>query len=170
MTFRLYPEEQHFWSFNDYGHVLKITRELSARRVLEFGPGSSTLALIEGGAELIDTCEDLPEWADVWDERLVKRFPGLVRQHRYRQPGFPAVSTGYDLALIDGPFGTPQRPRAIEFCMPRARWVLAPTENSRDLRASIEALASAAGRRCDWTATGPLSGGFALIHPAPHPC
>src|SRR4051812_12408033 len=81
--FRLYPEEQHWWSFNDYGVVLEVTERLQAKTVLEFGPGWSTRSLIEGGATTIDACEDNPEWFRVHAERLVPNFPGIVTLHPY---------------------------------------------------------------------------------------
>src|SRR4051812_40979556 len=81
--FELYPIEQHWWSFNDYGAVLEVTERLKAKKVLEFGPGWSTRALIEGGATKVDTCEDDPDWFAVHSERLVPQFPDVVTLHPY---------------------------------------------------------------------------------------
>lgn len=173
--FRLFPEERHFWSFNDYRAVVDVVRKLGARRVLEFGPGSSTLALIEGGADKIDCCEDDPAWFTVYKERLQDVYPDIVTLHPYhwQDPLRVAGITGrwYDLALIDGPFGTPHRPAAIEYALQRSFAVLAPTEEWRDgraepelgLRSEIARIAQRHNHKVEIMETGPLSGAFALI-------
>lgn len=170
-TFALYPEEQHWWSFNDYGAVLDVTARLKPKRVVEFGPGSSTLALIEGGAKHIDTCEDAADWFEVYEERLAKRFPAIVHIHRYTVAdplSIPALDhQKYDLALIDGPLGTLARPAVIAWCLARCKAVLVPTEDLKPadagLRPAITRLAEEFGRSIEWMETGPLSGGFALM-------
>lgn len=169
-TFALYPEERHWWSFNDYGHVLDTVRALGARRILEFGPGSSTLALLEGGATTIDTCEDAPDWAQVWEERLQGAYPQIVRVHRYTLAdplSIPALDgRRYDLALIDGPLGTNSRPPAIRYALARCAAVLVPTEDlNRTFRDQLREIARVAGWNIAITDTGPLSGGFALMTP-----
>lgn len=173
MNFRLYPEERHFWSFSDYATVMNITAMLSARTVLEFGPGSSTLSLLEGGASKIDCCEDDPDWFSVYVERLQQRFPHRVTMHSYvwSDPlNVPVVDERrYDLALVDGPFGTERRPAVIAYALRRASNVLVPTEDYKTagpvLRPVILALAKAANRAVRFFETGPLSGGFALVEP-----
>lgn len=166
--FKLYPEERHWWSFNDYGHVLDVVRARGAKRILEFGPGSSTLALIEGGATTIDTCEDNPDWAQVYEDRLAGRFPEIVRVHRY-EPGTAGplgLKGGYDLGLIDGPLGTQNRGPAIRYAIARCAAVLVPTEDRNPShRAEIRSIAEAYGWSMTVTETGPLSGGFALLTP-----
>jgi hypothetical protein len=168
-TFALYPEERHWWSFNDYGHVLDTVRALGAKRILEFGPGSSTLALIEGGATTIDTCEDQPDWAEVYEERLAGKYPG-VRVHRFTLApalSIPAIDAErYDLALIDGPRSTERRGPAIRYALARCAAVLLPTEDrNRHFRGEIQAIADELGWAMVVTDTGPLSGGFALLTP-----
>lgn len=174
--FKLYPEEASWWSFEDYQAVLDAMLKLGARRVLEFGPGSSTLALIEGGAETIVTCEDSPEWAEVYEERLARRFPEIVRLHRYNWPegkrlSIPAISRlRFDLALIDGPLGTERRPEVLRYALARCTRVLMPTEEFKTrafLRPIIAEIAGQAGRQVEFTETGPFSGAFALVGP---PC
>lgn len=174
-NFALYPVEGGWWSFNDYAAVLDVMARLHPKSVIEFGPGSSTLALIEGGATTIDCCEDDPDWFGVYLDRLERRFPNVVKMHAYAwgvPVDVPSVAgRTYDMALIDGPKGTPNRPAAIEFCLQRARAVLAPTEEWRDgvcrpdkgLRAPIAALAEKYGRKVEIMETGPLSGAFALL-------
>jgi len=179
--FKLFPEEAHWWSFNDYQKVLDTMTGLKPKRVLEFGPGSSTLALIEGGAESVDACEDKPDWAEVWEKRLARRFPEagfptVVRLHRFTWPegeplAIPAVDgQRFDLDLIDGPTGTERRPDVLRYALERCTWVLMPTEEWKTravLRPLIQAIAKEAGRPVEITETGPLGGAFALIGPKP---
>lgn len=168
--FRLYPDEQSWWSFADYQAVLDVMARLRPDTVLEFGPGSSTLALIEGGATRIDTCEDDRIWYDVYEPRLARRFPAIVRLHRYVWSDplrIPALDDQrYDLALIDGPFNTPRRPAVLEYALARCAAVLMPTEEYKTapmLRPLITAIAANTGRSLEIVETGPLSGAFALI-------
>lgn len=168
--FALYPVEQHWWSFSDYRAVRDTVARLQATRVLEFGPGSSTLALMEGGATRIDTCEDAPDWAEVYEGRLQAKYREVVRLHRYTWadpltiPGIDEQT--YDLALVDGPLGTGRRPVVVEYCMARCAAVLVPTEDSKGAAGLRPFLREAAARR-GWSIafeeTGPLSGGFALL-------
>lgn len=167
--FKLFPEDRHFWSLNDYGAVLGVMQELQPKRVLEFGPGSSTLALIEGGAEHIDCCEDKLDWAAIYRDRLQKFYPGKVFIHMYDWSD-PVSILGideqtYDMALIDGPFQT-GREAAIEYALQRCAAVLFPTEDYSHpsaLRPLAWKLAEKYGKTVDITDTGPLSGGFALL-------
>jgi len=177
--FKLMKEDARWWSLNDYGAVVGAMRKTGAKRVLEFGPGNSTLALIEGGAESIDTCEHVEDWARVWDERLVKRFPRVVRLHRYSWPksaplSIPAVDgQRFDLTLIDGP-ETERRPDVVRYALARSTWVLVPTEELTakpsktwpGMRAILQEIADEADRSLEFVETGPLSGAFALIGPA----
>lgn len=171
-TFALYPEARHWWSFADYGAVLDVVTRLEARRVLEFGPGSSTLALIEGGATQIDTCEDDPTWAATYEERLVSRFPAIVRLHRYtwrKKISIPTLEAGapYDLALIDGPLETTKRGPVMDFAAARSRALLVPADETvagrSPLRPQLEKLAAKLDASIEWMDTGPLAGGFALL-------
>jgi hypothetical protein len=170
--FRLYPEERHWWSFNDYRAVLETMRARRPARVLEFGPGSSTLALIEGGAQRIDTCEDNPDWAQVYETRLQGKYPDLVRVVRFTM-GEPLTipevdGQTYDLALIDGPLGTNSRQPVVRYCLDRCAAVLVPTEDGNPaFRPFLVALAAERGWEIAIRETGPLSGGFALLTPKP---
>lgn len=177
-AFRLYPEERHWWSFNDYGAVLDVMARLKAAgksvaRVLEFGPGSSTLALIEGGAEHIDSCEDNPDWAQVYEERLAGMFPTIewpasvaIRRYDWSDPvHIPAIDGHrYDFALIDGPRGSDRRHIATRYALERCDAVLVPTEDANPrLRERLIAMAGELNLDIDIRETGPLSGGFALL-------
>lgn len=174
--FALYPEEKHWWSFADYGAVLDVMARLQPNRVLEFGPGSSTLALLEGGASHIDTCEDDPIWAATYEERLVPKFPGRVFLHRYTWTDPLAIASiddqRYDLALIDGPRDDQSdgpegsmRLAVIRYALERCKAVLVPTEG-RDLapvRALFDAVAAGRGQQFEVMETGPLATAFALL-------
>lgn len=171
-TFRLYPAERHWWSFADYGAVLDAVVARQARRILEFGPGSSTLALVEGGATWVDTCEDAPDWARVYEDRLQGKYPAIVHVHRYDfvEPlNIPAIDgQRYDLALVDGPLGTDRRPAVVEYCLDRCAAVLVPTEEKNpSLRRALLEIARRRGWAIDIRETGPLSGAFALLTPGP---
>lgn len=169
MTFAFYPEEAAWWSFADYGAVLSVVRRIQPATVLEFGPGSSTLALVEGGAAEIDTCEDAPDWAAVYRERLQGRFPSVVRlvEYTWSDPlSIPACDgRRYDMALIDGPYTTPKRPPAIAYALARCKYVMVCNEDykARGLRADVRALAG--DRRIEIIESGPLAGSFSLVYP-----
>ncbi len=153
--FKLFPEPQRWFTFADYALVLECMQSLEAERVLEFGPGSSTLALIEGGAKHIDTLEDVDDWARVWEERIVKRFPtpefpATVHLHRYvidkgkvkaDAPTLAKLNAArYDLAFIDGPRETPLRAAAILFALERAECVFITDQANNEVRTKTEQL------------------------------
>jgi hypothetical protein len=171
--FRLYPVEQHWLSFADYGAILDVVEGLQAKRVLEFGPGSSTRALIEGGANHIDACEDNDHWAEMYRVRLQAKFPEHVQLHSYLWSDplhVPTVNARrYDLGLIDGPRETYKRQSVVAYCLERCTRVLVPLEETDDgehlMRGFVERLAGACGRYVGYKETGPLAGSFALIGP-----
>lgn len=169
MNFALFPEEQPWCSFADYRMILDTVRGLGAATVLEFGPGYSTLAIIEGGATTIDICEDDPHWLQVYTERL--NYPPFVKPFLYdwKLPlDIPGLRNFYDLAVVDGPHQTPLRIDAVRFAMARAKVVLVPTEDAgRELRSYLRPLLFDLAVQEHWdfmvTNTGPVAGGFALL-------
>lgn len=168
-TFRLYPEARHFWSLTDYGAVLGVVERLKPKRVLEFGPGSSTLALIEGGAQIIDACEDEPHYFEIYQRRLAEVYSN-VTMHAYTWSDPLRVPTlsgrWYDLALIDGPRETERRPAVIAYCLERSAAVLVALEDHDTpgiLQGPVEAFAVKYGRDVSIWRTGPLAGSFALL-------
>lgn len=176
--FKLYPEERHWWSFSDYRAVLDVVRGLCAPlapkrgiTVLEFGPGSSTLALIEGGAANIDTCEDDPHWADVYRDRLVRDFPFHVTLHVYAWSNritIPGVDERtYDLALIDGPLQPGRRLAALNYALQRCEHVLVPIDEAKGIVRRVEELQRSKTHTVVVRETGPLAGSFALISRQP---
>lgn len=167
--FALYPEERHWWSYNDYGAVLGVMDALRPRRVLEFGPGNSTLALIEGGAAHVDCCEDNPVWFNVYKERL-RPHPVRFVAYEWGDPLQILQIDGerYDMALIDGPHGWERRRAVLAYCVERCCAVLMPTEDlayGTQLRYAIQEIAQPRNCAIDWIHSGPLSGAFALITP-----
>lgn len=169
--FQLYPEAQRWWSLQDYGAVIGVMQTLKPISVLEFGPGSSTLALIEGGATFIDTCEDNPKWAAVYRERLIMKFPWVrMIDYTYQDPlTIPFVDyTAYDFGLIDGPQDSTRRPLIIEYALQRCSAVLVPTEDyghesESYLRPLLIDIAKRKQRHLEMWTTGPDAGGFALF-------
>lgn len=163
----LYPEGAHWCSRADYDVVLNTAKRLNAKRVLEFGPGTTTLALIEAGVEHIDACEDDEHWFGVWSERLAK-YPA-VHMHMYQlRHGMtiPGVSGWYDLAVIDGPKETRRRDVSIFFAMVRATNVIVALEEHDAepyLRRVIER--NRVNRSVEIIESGPLAGAYALIGP-----
>jgi hypothetical protein len=109
--FRLYNEERRIFSFEDYGALLTECRRLKVRTSLEFGPGISTLALVEAGAAVV-TCEYSERWLNGARE-LLKGY-SEVRVLRYfnepeaRVEGLAAAET-FDMAFVDSPLGLPSR-------------------------------------------------------------
>lgn len=160
----LYPREPaHFWSAEDHAAVVKVVQRLQPRRVLEFGPGTSTLALLEGGAWRIDACEDDPHWLKTWQHRL--RYKQVVF-HSYLWAeciSIPALDAErFDLALIDGPYEVEKRTSVIEYCMRHCAAVLVPLETSHGtlLERFVHSLECKA---VNVMKTGPLAGAFALV-------
>lgn len=109
--FQLYREQQRIFEFDDYGALVMECNRVKARSILEFGPGISTLALIESGAERIATCEYQERWL-VQAGEMLKGHPH-VSVHRYwnevpvRVDGLTRKT--FDLAFVDSPLGTPSR-------------------------------------------------------------
>ncbi len=171
MTFRLYPEERPWWSYSDYRCVLEVTRACAPRSVLEFGPGSSTLALLEGGAGVVYALEDDPHWANVARERLAVPYPDQVRVMPYTWADpltIPAIDARrFDLALIDGPRVTAQRVPVLLYALERCCAVLIACENANPedpgLRPAVEEIVAAHRLQAQYLETGPLAGSFALI-------
>lgn len=122
MSFKLFPVEQHWCNFGDYRAIMEATERLQAKSVVEFGPGWSTLALLEGGATSIDCHEDDPFWRKKWSRDL-SGWSG-VKIHEY---GFIS-GRHYDLAFVDGPRSTEARPPIVRRAMTMATHLLVALE------------------------------------------
>lgn len=167
-TFKLYPEEQHWWSFADYEGLLSIVERFKPRRVLEFGPGSSTLAIVEGGAEIVYSCEDDREWLDTYAGRFV-RYPIALYQYTWSEnisvPGLDDAPM-FDLAFIDGPRVTTNRLSVLRYCIAHSRVVVCPAEQPREtsyLAKHIPGIALQCGMDVEWETTGPFTYAMAIL-------
>lgn len=86
------------------------------RMALEFGPGNSTAALLDGGVFMIDAFEENPVRASV----VRNRFHGIVQVYDYNPTEYPIaneLNKAYDLAVIDGPSGSSISPPRINAAM-----------------------------------------------------
>ena len=140
--FRLFPEQLRWWSFADYGQLLAIVQRFRPRRVLEFGPGGSTLALVEGGAEVVETFEDDHAWLGVQAKRLYSHRAVILRLYRHSDPLSIPEADGqrYDLAFVDGPRETAQRSVEIAYAAERSRVVVTHDATSAPVRDALLAL------------------------------
>lgn len=108
--FDLYREESRIFEFCDYAALMQECRRVKAQSILEFGPGISTLALIESGAEKIVTCE----YQDRFYVQAIERLKGypVAKVIRYlNQPivQVDGLSRRFDFAFVDSPLGVPSR-------------------------------------------------------------
>lgn len=104
--FKLYTEETKTLSFEDYATILKECAALGAKTALEFGPGYSTLALIEAGLDRIVSLEHNDEWLD----KMAIRFADYpqVEVKRYQDEPEATADLGdesFDVAFVDSPQG-----------------------------------------------------------------
>lgn len=167
-TFRLYPHEQHWWSFADYEGLLAITERIKPRRVLEFGPGSSTLALIEGGAEIVYSCEDDRKWLDTYCGRFVKH-PVALYDYVWSDPlVVPGLKDypKFDMSFIDGPRDTRKRVAVLEYCIAHSAVVVCPAEGPMPnsfMANAAERITKERGLNLEWVTTGPLTYAMGII-------
>lgn len=158
----------HFWGEGDQATVLAVMTKLQPGRVLEFGPGFSTLALLDGGARHIDCCEDTTDWRDVWKERL-RAYNDRLRfvDYAWSDPiSVPElIGDSYDLALVDAPFDTTIRRPVIEYCLDHSAAVLVPLEvmHGDGLRWLVTELAETRGLQLELIESGPVAGAFGLL-------
>lgn len=103
--FELYKVQQNTFPFEDYGILMKEVK--GAKSALEFGPGISTLALIEAGLERIVTLEHDDEWFAAAVERF-KDYPQVQVKRYWDEPearGEIDEGDTFDLAFVDSPKG-----------------------------------------------------------------
>jgi hypothetical protein len=103
--FKLYTKESKTFPFADYAAVIEAVK--GARSVLEFGPGISTLALIEAGVPSIVSLEHDPVWLETQKEKF-KDYPQVtIAQYADTVPvGAAEIALQeFDLALVDSPQG-----------------------------------------------------------------
>jgi hypothetical protein len=103
--FKLYTEQKPTLSFVDYAQLMLLAQ--GAKSVLEFGPGISTLALIEAGVPKIVSLEHDPEWLETQKEKF-KDYPQVtIAQYADTVPvGADEIAfQDFDLAFVDSPQG-----------------------------------------------------------------
>jgi hypothetical protein len=111
-VFELFREERAVFTFDDYAAVMGAVRGM--KRVMEFGPGASTLAMIEAGVEHIVSAECSPLW----------EAKARVSLHEYIDAGrveiirftntvpvtfSQEVEGPFDLVFVDSPVGIEAR-------------------------------------------------------------
>lgn len=140
-TFRLFPVERRWWSFADHEALISIVERFRPVRVLEFGPGGSTLALVEGGATEIVTCEDDPKWLQHFRGDLV-RHPVRMLAYTHSDPlTIPSLNgQRFDFAFVDGPRNTDTRGIEIAYAAERSRVVAAHDAHTEPVRTALESL------------------------------
>jgi len=105
--FKLYTEERPTFRFQDYGTLISRVQGDGAKTALEFGPGISTLALIEAGLERVVTLEYDPEWFDKAKERF-REYPQVEVRRFWDEPEARAElepDERFDVAFVDSPKG-----------------------------------------------------------------
>ena len=102
--FKLYKQDFRTFRFGDYGILLN--EATGKKRILEFGPGCSTWALIESGCPEIVTCEYDPRFLESAKEKF-KDYPQVkVIPFLDTAPEAQADLQGeFDLAFVDSPKG-----------------------------------------------------------------
>lgn len=114
--FRLYRDERSVFGFDDYGALISEVKRLDANRVLEFGPGLSTLALVEAGCGDIITLEYQARWRTaaknrLWQHKTVKILP----YENSPEISIPDLEKSrFDMIFVDSPIGT-DLPTATRF-------------------------------------------------------
>lgn len=114
--FRLYQHERSVFGFDDYGALISEIKRIDARKVLEFGPGISTLAFIESGCTDIVTLEYQARWIAsaknrLWQYKNVKIIP----YENTPDIVIPDLDKSrFDMIFVDSPMGT-DLPMATRF-------------------------------------------------------
>jgi hypothetical protein len=107
-VFSLYKREQSVFTFDDYAVLLSEAKRVNAMRVLEFGPGNSTLAWIEADCDEIISLEHNPKWMAVARDKLSGMHPNLRLLSYKNAPkiNLPELNgKTFDLAFVDSPVG-----------------------------------------------------------------
>jgi hypothetical protein len=105
-VFRLYKREQSVFTFDDYAVLLTEAKRINAMRVLEFGPGNSTLAWIEAGCDEIVSLEHNAKWMGIAKDKLGSHSNVCLMSYQ-NAPEIEVSGLGgtFDLAFVDSPPG-----------------------------------------------------------------
>lgn len=103
--FKLYTKDSPTLRFREYGSLLSAAT--GAKSVLEFGPGFSTLALIEAGVENIVSLEHSLEWMEKKRAEFAQYPQVTVAQYWDEFPvrADEIANQQFDLAFVDSPQG-----------------------------------------------------------------
>lgn len=105
--FKLYTEENLTLKFDDYATILRECSALGAKTALEFGPGYTTLALIEAGLIKIVSLEHNEEWFEKMKIRFAEYPQVEVRRYQDEPEATAdlAADEQFDMAIVDSPQG-----------------------------------------------------------------
>lgn len=108
----LYKVEQAIMPFDDYGAIVSECRRIGAETAIEFGPGSTTLALFEGGCRSVISYEYDPMWIDKSLARIGPVKPENVEWEIRKFENVPVIELDcprVDIAVVDSPIGVESR-------------------------------------------------------------
>lgn len=114
----LYPNETLQLQRAEYEYIIAACKKINAKSALEFGPGSTTLALIEAGLERIVTCEHIDKWYEAAKERFKDYKQVQVVRFRNEAPiaRVDELLGQFDIGLVDAPSGyTGRHPDKVLF-------------------------------------------------------
>lgn len=103
---------------NECRWLKAFCRQHNIRSAIEFGPGNSTVAMLEGGVLRIMAFEESPsrcnELAEIFQERVSINLYGAQDW-----PSLPTFRRGrhYGLAFIDAPTGSSVYPARLNACL-----------------------------------------------------
>lgn len=123
----------------EYDFLLKFCKEHGIKKVLEFGPGASTLAFMNAGCSVV-SIEENSRWFQEMQRTLL--LPGCLLLQG-GPPGImshPAVAAAsFDMAFVDGPAARGPLPRmnTLQAAMSKAPWVMLHDANRPGEMASI---------------------------------
>lgn len=114
--FRLYQHERSVFGFDDYGALISEVGRTGAKKVLEFGPGVSTLAFVEANCSEITTLEYQARWITAAKNRLwqFKNVKILPYENKPEIIIPDLESSRFDMIFVDSPMGT-DLPMATRF-------------------------------------------------------
>jgi len=108
MAFDLYKNERRTFPYEDYGQLIDEVQVSGAKTAIEFGPGISTLALIESGLEEIVTCEHDQNWIDCYQRQYAKHKQ--VKFYKFKNEPEVVIldldpDKQFDFGFVDTPKG-----------------------------------------------------------------
>lgn len=105
--FRLYKREQSVLTFEDYAILIGEAKRTNAKRILEFGPGNSTLAWIEAGCDSIVSLEHNARWMETAKTKLGQYLNVQLKFYKNTpEITLPELNgKTFDLAFVDSPPG-----------------------------------------------------------------